>query len=58
MQFLVTYTQDGKQQAFYTNWFDFENNFNSDLGMVVFDLFNHKYLVNSLGWCDIEEDHL
>lgn len=58
MQYLVTYTENGVQKAFYTNWFDVENNFNSEVGMIVFDLLNHKYIVNSLGWVNIEEDHL
>jgi hypothetical protein len=58
MKYLVTYTDNGKQRAFYTNWFDVENNFNPDVGMVVFDLINNKYMVNSLAWNDIEEDHL
>jgi hypothetical protein len=58
MQYLVTYTENGIKKAFYTNWFDVENNFNSEVGMVVFDLINHKYMVNSLGWSDIDEDHL
>jgi hypothetical protein len=56
--YLITYTENGTQKAFYTNWFDPENNFNADVGMIVFDLVNHKYMVNSLGWTDIEEDHL
>lgn len=58
MKYLVTYIEKGTQKAFYTNWFNVENNFNSEVGMVVFDLVNHKYMVNSLGWTDIEEDHL
>lgn len=58
MQYLVTYTENGVQKAFYTNWFNVENNFNSEVGMIVFDLLNHKYIVNSLGWVNIEEDHL
>lgn len=58
MQYLVTYTENGLQKAFYTNWFLPENNFNADVGMVVFDLINKKYMCNSLGWADIEEDHL
>lgn len=58
MKYLLTYIENGTQKAFYTNWFDVENNFNSDVGMVVFDLVNHKYMVNSLGWSDIDEDHL
>ena len=58
MQYLVTGVEDGKQFAFYTDWFDKENHFNPDLQMVVFDLINHKFMCNSLGWTDIEEDHL
>lgn len=58
MKYLVTYIENGLQKAFYTNWFDVENNFNPDVNMVVFDLINHKYMVNSLGWTNIEEDHL
>lgn len=58
MKYLVIYIDNGIQKAFYTNWFDVENNFNSEVGMVVFDLVNHKYMVNSLGWSDIDENHL
>lgn len=58
MKYLVTYIENGMQKAFYTNWFDVENNFNSGVGMVVFDLVNHKYMVNSLGWVDIDEDQI
>lgn len=58
MKYLVIYIENGIQKAFYTNWFDVENNFNSEVGMVVFDLVNHKYMVNCLGWSDIDEDHL
>lgn len=58
MRYLVTYTENGLQKAFYTEWFDEDNHFNPEVGMVVFDLVNHKYLVNTLGWTDIEFDHL
>ena len=58
MQYLVTYTENGLQKSFYTKWNDEENNFNPDAGMIVFDLINHKYMVNSLGWTDIEFDNL
>ena len=58
MQYLVTYVENGLQKSFYTKWFDVENNFNSEVGMIVFDLINHKYMVNSLGWTDIEFDNL
>lgn len=49
MQYLVTYTENGLQKSFYTKWFDIENNFNPDAGMIVFDLINHKYMVNRFG---------
>ena len=55
MKYLVTHIERGMQEAFYTDWFDVENNFNSGVGMVVFDLVNHKYMVNSLGWIDIDK---
>ena len=58
MKYLVTYIENGLQKAFYTNWFDVENNFNSEIGMIVYDLINHKMMVNNLGWTDIEFDHL
>lgn len=58
MKYLITYIDNGVQKAFYTNWFDVENNFNPDVGMVVFDLINDKYMVNTLSWNDILEDHL
>jgi hypothetical protein len=57
-RYLITYSENGKCHAFYTHWFDVQNNFAPDKGMVVFDLLNHKYMVNTLGWADIEEDHL
>ena len=58
MRYLVTYIENGMQKAFYTNWFDPDNNFNSEVGMVVFDLVNHKYMVNGLTWINIDEDSL
>jgi hypothetical protein len=58
MRYLITYTEEGIQKAFYTKWFDIENNFNAEVGMMVFDLAEDKYLVNNLGWSDIEFDHL
>lgn len=45
MKYLVTYIDGELRKAFYTNWFDVENNFNTELGMIVFDLVNHKYMV-------------
>ena len=59
MRYLVTYTdENGLQKAFFTCWFSVENNFNADVGMIVFDLIKRKYMTNYLDWNDIEEDHL
>lgn len=53
MRYLIT--SDFK--PFYTNWFDIDNNFNSELGMVVYDLQNHLFYDGEF-WKEIEEDHL
>jgi hypothetical protein len=59
MKYLLTYNEGDTQKAYYTNWFDVENNFNPEVNMIVFDLFNHKYLYDEQkGWLEIEEDHL
>ena len=58
MRYLVTYLESGFPKAFYTDWFDSENNFNIGIGMIVFDLANHQYTSNGLDWIDIDFDHL
>lgn len=58
MRYLVTYVENGVHRAWYSNWFDVDNNLNEDIGMIVYDLINHKMIVNSLGWTDIKFDHL
>lgn len=42
--------------AFYTNWFDAENNYVE--GMTVFNLISDKYTVDGKTWLKIEEDNL
>jgi len=54
-QYLIT---TSIQEPFYTNYFDAENHFNSELDMVVFDLRNHTYTTNGIIWQEIKEDHL
>lgn len=53
MNYLIL-TQDG--QAFYTNWFDAENNFTE--GMTVFNLLSHKFTIDGYAWLEIQQDHL
>lgn len=42
--------------AFYTNWFDAENNYVA--GMVVFNLLSGKFTEDGINWKDITQDHL
>lgn len=58
MRYLITYTENGLQKAFYTNWFDPENNFNADLNMIVFNLSANKFTTDGYLWLKIDEDHL
>lgn len=57
MQYLITYT-DLRFYPFYTKWYEYENHFSEDSGMVVFDLINHLYTTNGKDWQSIPEDHL
>lgn len=52
MRYLIYF--DGN--AFYTNWYDYENNYTD--GLIVFDLETDKFTSNGKDWEEIEEDHL
>lgn len=43
-------------QAFYTNWYDKENNYADE--MVVFNLLSHTFTTDGENWQIIEEDSL
>jgi len=46
-----------EQSAFYTNWYDRENNYIE--GMVVFNLYTGLYTFDGgLNWIEIQEDSL
>jgi len=55
MRYLIT---TNIQPPFLTDWFDYENHFNSEVNMVVFDLYNQTYTTDGLIWLIIEEDNL
>ncbi len=55
MRYLITTSTN---QPFLTNWYEFENHFNADLGMVVYDLELEKYTTDGFTWFDIKSDHL
>ncbi|ERI81455.1 hypothetical protein HMPREF1981_03219 [Bacteroides pyogenes F0041] len=48
----------GEQSAFYTNWFDAENNFNPEYNMIVIDRTRHLVTFDGETWQDIDEDSL
>lgn len=56
MQYLIT-TEEA-YAPFLTQWFDAENNFNAEAGMIVYDLFTCKYTTDGKNWNDIQIDHL
>ncbi len=51
-KYLITYVLDGVQNAYYSDVFK-DSDISIDPTMVVYDLVNHKMMVNSLGWTDI-----
>lgn len=55
MRYLIT---TSVQPPAYTNWFDAENFFNSEVNMVVFDLLNDLYMDDGKTWKEIEFDSL
>lgn len=55
MRYLIT---TNKNPPFFTEWFEPENNFNSEIGMVVYDLCKFVYTTDGVNWKEIQEDHL
>lgn len=58
MRYIITLTEDGKREAFATDWFDAENDFNPDLQMTVVDVDMDRYMVDGKTWEELEVDHL
>lgn len=54
-RYLIT---SDKHDPFFTEWFDPKNNFNSEMGMNVFDLHNHLWTYDGITWHPIESDTL
>ena len=46
------------EPPFLSPWFDAENHFEDNIGMVVCDLVNFKYTTDGTTWNDMEIDHL
>ena len=45
-----------KESAFFTNWYDYENNYSS--GMIVINLLKGEVTFNGVEWQNITQDHL
>jgi hypothetical protein len=60
MRYLIAYTDPelGKIVSSFTEWFEPENNFNGDVGMIVFDLAKFVFTTDGKTWHEIKEDHL
>lgn len=48
----------GEKVAFYTDWFDADKDFNTDVNMIVIDRTRHLVTFDGATWQDIEEDNL
>ena len=55
MRYLIT---TNESEPGLTKWFEPENHFNAEIGMVVYDLYLNKYTTDGVTWSDIEIDHL
>jgi hypothetical protein len=55
MRYLITCDV---QEPFLTNWFDAENNFNKEVGMVVYDSYKNTYTTDGINWNEIKIDSL
>lgn len=57
MRYLVTFT-NGINEPFLSQWYEYENHYNEDLGMVVYDFYKFIYTTNGKEWQPIKVDHL
>ena len=55
MRYLITTNQTTPA---FTNYFDAENHFNEEIGMVVYDTLACIYTTDGFNWLDIELDSL
>jgi len=55
MKYLI-YTNDFP--PFFTDYYEYNNHYNPDIEMKVFDLINKKYTEDGISWKNIETDHL
>jgi hypothetical protein len=56
MRYLIT-TNNGNP-PFLTNWYEYENHFNKEIDMIVYDLYKRTFTTDGETWKKIEIDHL
>lgn len=56
MRYLIT--TNNTEAPFLTDWFEPENYFNINIGMVVYDLEDQSFTMDGVEWHPIDEDHL
>jgi hypothetical protein len=47
-----------QNKPFFTNYYEYENHYNNEITMIVFDLINNLFTADGINWEKIEEDHL
>ncbi len=57
MRYLIT-TTDITCPPFLTNYFEPENHFDSEIGMIVYDLHTDRYTTDGIAWNALAIDHL
>lgn len=55
MRYLIT---SNKAEPYFTDWYDYPNLWNPDIGMIVYDLFAGEYTTDGKIWKEIICDHL
>lgn len=56
MYLIIITTEDGKQEAFYSRYYNYENNYIK--GMIVADVEKDIITFNGTNWEDIQTNHL
>lgn len=55
---IITDKKNGNRSAFYTKWYGYESNYNSDFNMIVVDREQNKITFDGKTWQNIEFDYL
>lgn len=56
MNYLIILPAD--DYSFFTNWYDYENNWIPDIGMIVVNVNANKITFDGINWTEIKQDEL